>query len=77
MLKAEICKNRIQAEGWEGNDDLLAKIRTASGRDPEVFSSASGEPQEYYFRFDDGSTLNVDFLGGKPNLWVQVQPPTR
>lgn len=44
MLKAEICKNRIQLEGWDSRDDLLAKLRNLCGSEPdEVTTLRTGE----------------------------------
>jgi hypothetical protein len=76
MLKAEICKNRIQLEGWDSRDDLLAKLRNLCGSEPdEVTTLRTGEPDEYEFKCDDGSKLSVDFLGIEPHF--EVIPPTK
>lgn len=69
MTRAEICRNRVQLEGWANNDDLLAKIRKICGRNAAVFRSLS-VTEEHHFPFEDGSTLNVDFVDDRVQMYV-------
>src|SRR6267378_6484862 len=77
ITKADSFLSSIQPVDDLTDDELRAKARLASGREPKVFVTPStGEPKEFDYCFDDGSIFNVDFVApGVRHIAVRVQAP--
>jgi hypothetical protein len=75
ITKADSFLSSIQPVDDLTDDELRAKARLASGREPKVFVTPStGEPKEFDYCFDDGSIFNVDFVApGVRHIAVRVQ----
>ncbi len=79
ITKADSFLSSIQPVDDLTDDELRAKARLASGRQPKVFVTPStAEPKEFDYCFDDGSIFNVDFVApGVRHIAVRVQAPEK
>src|SRR5258708_34906990 len=79
ITKADSFLSSIQPVDDLTDDELRAKARLASGREPKVFVTPSpGVPKEFDSCFDDGSLFNVEFVApGGRHITVLGQAPEK